>query len=233
MAHEVPSVRPVTAPSSVVPSGSGVDPAKRALDVLLAASALTVLAVPLALVAAGVKLSSPGPVFYTQERVGRGGKPFRLFKFRSMRSSMGGPQVTAGSDARITSIGRVLRKLKLDELPQLWNVLRGDMSLVGPRPEVERFVRHYTPEQYRVLEMTPGITGLTQLLYVDEEELLRGRSDVERAYIEEVMPAKLVLDLEYARTRSLGRDLKILAATALVALGQRERARSWVRGEPR
>ncbi len=211
-----------------VAHGSRPDGLKRGLDVLLSGAALTVLAVPMALVAAAVKLSSPGPVFYLQERIGRGGRPFRLYKFRSMRPGNAGPQVTAGSDNRITPVGRVLRKCKLDELPQLWNVLRGDMALVGPRPEVERFVRHYTPEQRRVLEMTPGITGFTQLLYVDEEELLRGRADVEQAYLQEVMPQKLALDLEYARRRTLLLDLRILFATALVAVGLRAPARKLI-----
>lgn len=204
--------------------GSRSDGVKRGLDILLSGAALAVLAVPLAVIAGAVKLSSPGPVFYLQERIGRGGKAFRLYKFRSMRPGASGPQVTAGSDRRITPVGRVLRKCKLDELPQLWNVLRGEMTLVGPRPEVERFVRHYTPEQRRVLEMTPGITGLTQLLYVDEEELLRGRDDVEQVYVEEVMPRKLALDLEYARRRTLFLDLRILFATALVAVGLRAQA---------
>ena len=135
---------------------------KRVFDVVVAAASLTVLAVPCALIAWAIKLSSPGRVIYRQRRIGRGGQPFCLYKFRTMRCTERGPQVTVEGDPRITPIGRWLRRWKLDELPQLWNVLRGDMSVVGPRPEVERFVRYYTPEQRRVLDQTPGLAGMAQ-----------------------------------------------------------------------
>jgi lipopolysaccharide/colanic/teichoic acid biosynthesis glycosyltransferase len=193
--------------------GAASEAAKRCLDIALSLVGLILLSPVFLLIAALVRLSSPGPTFFRQERVGRGGRPFRLLKFRSMRPSSGGPEVTAGSDDRITPIGRLLRKAKLDELPQLLNVLLGDMSLVGPRPEVERYVRHYTDAQREVLSVQPGVTGVSQLLFRHEEELLAGHDDVEDFYIREVMPRKLDLDLRYVRERSFTGDLGILART--------------------
>jgi lipopolysaccharide/colanic/teichoic acid biosynthesis glycosyltransferase len=187
--------------------------AKRTLDVVTSAIGLVLLSPLLLGVAILVRVTSPGAAFFQQERIGRGGRPFKLLKFRSMRPSRGGPEVTAGSDNRITPVGRVLRKTKLDELPQLLNVLRGDMSLVGPRPEVERYVRHYTEAQRAVLSVRPGITGVSQLLFRHEEELLAGRDDVEAFYIREVMPQKLDLDLRYIQEQSFLGDIRILAGT--------------------
>jgi len=135
-----------------------------------------------------------------------------------MRQAGGGPEVTAGGDARITPLGRFMRKWKLDELPQFVNVLMGDMALVGPRPEVPRYVTSYTEEQMGVLVVKPGVTGLTQLEYRNEESLLAGRDDVEQYYIREVMPAKLALDLRYIQTRTLLGDLWLLLRTAAAIL---------------
>jgi lipopolysaccharide/colanic/teichoic acid biosynthesis glycosyltransferase len=179
--------------------------------------ALLLLAPLLLLIALAVALGSPGGAFFRQERVGRDGRPFKLLKFRSMRpgSEAQGQLTVGGRDPRITGIGYLLRKTKLDELPQLWNVLVGDMSLVGPRPEVPRYVALYTAEQRAVLSVRPGITGLASLAYIDENEVLSRSADPERAYIEEVMPAKLALDLRYVRERSLWLDLRIMARTAL------------------
>lgn len=191
---------------------------RRCLDVVVAGLGLLVLAPVMLILAVLVKLSSPGPVLFRQERVGFMGKPFILLKFRSMRPSVGGPQVTAGGDDRITPIGRFMRKWKLDELPQLVNVLRGDMTLVGPRPEVPRYVAYYTPQERQVLSVRPGITGKTQLEYRNEEALLAGRADAEEYYIKEVMPAKLRLDLEYIQSRSLLGDLAILLRTVVAVL---------------
>jgi lipopolysaccharide/colanic/teichoic acid biosynthesis glycosyltransferase len=191
------------------------DVPKRLLDLVVAGGGLVVIAPLLAIVAVLVKLSSPGPVFFTQERVGRGGRLFRLYKFRSMRPDSGGPSVTSGGDARITPVGRFLRKWKLDELPQLINVVKGEMSLVGPRPEVPRYVRHYSEEQRQVLSVRPGITGATQIEFRNEEELLAGRDDVERFYLETVMPAKLAIDLRYVRSRSLMGDIALVFRTLL------------------
>ena len=138
---------------------------KRSFDILVSLCGLSLLALPFALIALATKLSSRGPVFYRHLRIGRGGKPFWFYKFRTMYVNEGGSLLTVGGDPRITPVGRVLRRWKLDELPQLWNVLTGEMSVIGPRPEVERYVAHYTPEQRRLLEQTPGLAGLSQLVY--------------------------------------------------------------------
>jgi lipopolysaccharide/colanic/teichoic acid biosynthesis glycosyltransferase len=188
---------------------------KRAFDILFALVALVVLLPLLLVFALAVALSSPGGAFFRQMRVGRNGREFRLLKFRSMRpgSEAKGQLTIGGRDPRITAVGYFLRKTKLDELPQLWNVLVGDMSMVGPRPEVPRYVALYNAEQRQVLSVRPGITGMASLDYVDENELLAKADDPERAYIEQVMPAKLALDLRYVRERSMALDLRIIVAT--------------------
>jgi lipopolysaccharide/colanic/teichoic acid biosynthesis glycosyltransferase len=180
----------------------------------------------LVIVAALVKLSSPGPVFFKQQRVGRLGRNFRLYKFRTMKVSNDGPSVTAGGDSRITSIGSHLRKWKLDEFPQLINVVLGDMSLVGPRPEVPSYVEHYTEAQRQVLTVRPGITGVCQLEFRHEEALLAGRSDVESYYLNTLMPAKLDLDLRYIRERSLAGDISLLFRTFTAILRREDKPSS-------
>ena len=191
--------------------------AKRALDLLLAGLGLVVLSPLLAAIALAIRLDSPGPVFYRQERVGRGGARFRIHKFRSMRHEPqgNGPQLTVGGDARITRVGAVLRRTKLDELAQLVDVLQGTMSLVGPRPEVPRYVELYTPEQRRVLDLLPGITDLASIEYYDEAEVLATSPDPDRAYVEEIMPEKIRLNLEYARGASVWTDLRVVLGTLL------------------
>jgi lipopolysaccharide/colanic/teichoic acid biosynthesis glycosyltransferase len=190
---------------------------KRAFDVAVSAAAL-VLASPVILAAAvAVRLDSPGSAFYAGTRVGRDGRTFRILKLRTMRPQDPGPAVTAGDDPRITSVGRVLRQTKIDELPQLLNVLKGDMSLVGPRPEDPKYVALYTPEQRGVLAVRPGITGPTVLDFIDEEELLRG-GDPESVYVDKVMPLKLETDLRYVRTASFAGDLSILGRTVLTVI---------------
>jgi lipopolysaccharide/colanic/teichoic acid biosynthesis glycosyltransferase len=187
---------------------------RRAVDVAASGLALVLLLPLMSAIACVVKLSSPGPVIFSQERVGRGSRIFRLHKFRSMRVSSGGPSVTADGDARVTRAGRFLRKLKLDELPQFWNVLVGDMSIVGPRPEVPRYVELYTARQRKVLSIRPGITGPTQLRYRCEEDLLSRQADVESYYTQVLMPAKLESDLEYVERRAWRSDIAIVLATA-------------------
>lgn len=188
---------------------------KRAFDIAFAAVLLVLLSPLLLVFALAVALTSPGGAFFRQVRVGRGGREFRLLKFRSMRpgSEAKGQLTIGGRDPRITAVGYVLRKTKLDELPQLWNVLKGDMSVVGPRPEVPKYVALYTAEQRAVLSVRPGITGMASLDYIDENELLARAADPESAYIHEVMPAKLALDLRYVRERSFLLDLRIIVAT--------------------
>jgi lipopolysaccharide/colanic/teichoic acid biosynthesis glycosyltransferase len=193
---------------------------RRAFDVGSAMVALALVALPLAFIAILVKLSSPGPVIYRQTRIGRRGEPFTLYKFRTMRAGVTGSQVTTGQDERIYPVGRWLRRWKLDELPQFWNVLRGDMSIVGPRPEVERFVRHYTPAERRVLDGRPGLASVSALAYADEAELLEAASDPEAMYIKELMPRKVAMDIEYENGRTLSSDLRLLGTIALFVAGR-------------
>lgn len=190
---------------------------KRAFDLLASAAALLVLSPLLVVLAAAVAGGSPGGAFFRQTRVGRAGTPFQLLKFRSMRpGSEAGGQITVGSrDPRITGVGHFLRRTKLDELPQLINILKGDMSIVGPRPEVPRYVALYSEEQRAVLSVRPGLTSMASIAYINENEILGRSSDPERTYIEEVMPAKLALDLRYVRERTFGLDVHIIAATVL------------------
>lgn len=190
---------------------------KRGFDLAASGFALVLLAPVLLLIALLVAVGSPGGALFRQVRVGRNGREFRILKFRTMRpgSEAQGQITVGGRDPRITRIGHLLRRTKLDELPQLWNVLVGEMSIVGPRPEVPRYVALYTPEQREVLRVRPGLTGLASLAYIDENEVLGRATDPQRAYIEEVMPAKLVLDLRYVQEQSLALDLRIIARTAL------------------
>ncbi|MFZ1693987.1 MAG: sugar transferase [Flavobacteriales bacterium] len=190
---------------------------KRGFDILAALLALAVLSPLLLIIALLVALGSPGGAFFRQVRVGKGGREFRLLKFRTMRpgSEAQGQITVGGRDPRITRIGYFLRKTKLDELPQLLNIMRGDMSIVGPRPEVPRYVAMYSPEQRQVLSVRPGLTSLASIAYIDENEVLGRANDPERAYVEEVMPAKLALDLRYVREQGLGMDLRIIMRTAL------------------
>jgi lipopolysaccharide/colanic/teichoic acid biosynthesis glycosyltransferase len=192
---------------------------KRIVDLLAAAVGLVALAPLMATIAVAIKWSSPGPVFFRQRRVGRDGVLFWLYKFRTMRPDPGGPAITAADDARITPIGRWLRHWKLDELPQLLNVLRGDMSLVGPRPELPRYVRLYSREQRRVLSVQPGITGPSQICFRNEERLLAAQPDPEAYYVATLLPAKLALDLDYASHACLLGDLRLGLGTVLALWG--------------
>jgi lipopolysaccharide/colanic/teichoic acid biosynthesis glycosyltransferase len=186
----------------------------RIVDMLASGIGLLLLSPLFLVIALTIKLTSPGPVFYRATRVGKDNALFQLHKFRSMVSGADklGPGITASRDSRITSVGRFLRKTKLDELPQLINVLKGDMSLVGPRPEDPRYVVHYTPEQRQVLCVRPGITSPASLRYRDESSLLAGQ-DWERVYIEQIMPDKLAIELDYLAGRSLFTDLGLIAQT--------------------
>lgn len=206
-------------PSQARRAGSRLDEiARRGMDIALSALVLLLCAPLMVTLAALVKLSSPGPALFRQQRVGRGGRLFWLLKFRSMRTGGAGPSVTADGDNRITPIGRILRRTKLDELPQFLNVLRGEMSLVGPRPEVPEYVAHYTGEQREVLSVRPGITGPTQLAYRREEEMLKGKEDVVAFYLQEILPAKLAMDLAYIRARTVWGDLGLLLQTTLLMI---------------
>jgi len=197
--------------------------AKRLLDLTVSALALLLLSPLLLLIALAVKLDSAGPVFFRQERVGQGGRLFRIHKFRTMRTDAErlGPQVTVGRDPRITRVGHWLRDRRLDELPQLIDVLLGTMSLVGPRPEVPRYVAHYPAAlKAEVLAVRPGLTDPATLAHLDEAALLAAAADPERAYIDEVLPRKLALQADYARRATLGGDLQLIWRT-LCALVRR------------
>lgn len=187
----------------------------RTFDLLAALLGLLVLLPFLALVAVLVKLQDGGPVFYRQERVGRGGRPFRIWKFRTMvvDADRVGKPLTVGADPRVTRVGAVLRRWKLDELPQLLNVVGGEMGLVGPRPEVPKYVAHYTEAQRAVLALRPGVTDLASIAYRNESELLAGLEDPEAHYLQVILPDKIRINLDYAARASLGRNLKVILAT--------------------
>lgn len=189
---------------------------KRLFDVLMSSLGLLALGPLLILIALAVKLDSPGPVFFRQERVGRFGVPFRIHKFRTMRHDPegNGLQITVGADRRITQVGQFLRASKLDELPQLIDVWQGAMSLVGPRPEVPRYVAHYPAAlRDKVLSVRPGITDIASIEYRDESAVLARAADPERAYIDEVLPHKLALAASYVDQASVWLDIKLILRT--------------------
>ncbi len=190
---------------------------KRIMDIVFSLGFILVLSPVLLLIAIWIKLDSTGPVFYLQERIGLHRKPFRIYKFRTMHpdADKRGLLTVGGRDPRVTSAGYYLRKFKLDELPQFFNVLGGSMSLVGPRPEVKRYVDLYNSTQLNVLNLKPGITDYASIEYSDENEILGKASDPERTYIDEIMPAKLELNLKYINDQSFITDCKILLRTFL------------------
>lgn len=193
---------------------------KRLFDIVASGCGLLVLSPIFLVLAIWVKLDSPGPVFYRQVRVGRGNRDFRLFKFRSMRvgSDKAGLITVGGRDPRVTRSGYYIRKYKLDELPQLINVFVGDMSLVGPRPEVRKYVDLYTPEQMQVLDVRPGITDMASICYRNENELLEKAEDPEKYYREVIMQDKLRINLEYVRNHSFIGDIGLIFKTLWVVV---------------
>jgi lipopolysaccharide/colanic/teichoic acid biosynthesis glycosyltransferase len=193
---------------------------KRLFDLAVSAIALVVLSPLLAVLALLIKRHDGGPVLYAGRRVGKDGKPFGMYKFRSMvlNADRIGGSSTPDDDPRITPIGRFLRRSKLDELPQLLNVLPGEMSIVGPRPQVQWAVDLYTPEQREVLTVPPGITDYASVRFPNEGEILKGSTDPDRDYMEKIHPEKMRLSLEYVRNRSLLTDLKVILQTSLAIL---------------
>lgn len=188
--------------------------AKRAVDIALAAVGLVATAPGQLLIALLVRVDSAGPAIFRQERVGRGGRPFRIHKFRTLRVNAGGPLVSATGDHRVTRLGAALRRTKLDELPQLWDVLRGEMSLVGPRPEVPVYAALWpAAEREVILSVRPGITDPTSLMFRNEAEELAVAADPDQHYRTTLLPRKAQMYVEYVRTRSLARDLEILIRT--------------------
>jgi lipopolysaccharide/colanic/teichoic acid biosynthesis glycosyltransferase len=193
---------------------------KRLFDVVASTAGLLLLSPLLLLLALWITLDSAGPVLYAAPRVGKGGRLFRMYKFRTMviNADRIGGSSTPDDDPRITRVGRILRRHKLDELPQLLNVLNGTMSLVGPRPQVQWAVDLYTPEQREVLTVSPGITDYASIHFPNEGEILRGSADPDRDYMEKIHPEKMRLSLEYVRRRSLGTDVAVLARTFTAVL---------------
>ena len=185
---------------------------KRLFDIVASGLGLICLSPLFVVLAVWIKCDSRGPVFYRQVRVGKDNRDFRLFKFRSMRpdSDRLGLITVGGHDPRVTRSGYYIRRYKLDEFPQLINVFKGDMSLVGPRPEVRKYVDMYTPEQMRVLSVRPGITSLASIRYRNENEILAKADDPDRCYIEKVMPDKLAIDLEYVDRATLWNDIRLI-----------------------
>ncbi len=200
---------------------------KRTFDVVVSGLGLVMTSPIVAVFAIAVKPNSRGPAFYRGPRVGLDGKVFQIYKLRTMQvgADGAGPAVTSATDQRVTAVGRLLRRTKADELPQLLNVLKGDMSLVGPRPEHPEYVKHYPPDQRESLTVRPGMTGLSALAFIDEERMLEG-GDPESTYLQTIMPRKLALDREYVRTKSFSGDLKILLRTTALVLTRPFRPRS-------
>jgi lipopolysaccharide/colanic/teichoic acid biosynthesis glycosyltransferase len=198
-------------------TGSDITPGKRVLDIAVSLTALLLLVPVLVVIAALVKLSSPGPVFYRQQRVSRGGRLFQLFKFRTMvvGADRLAPNVSATGDPRVTRVGSFLRRSYLDELPQLVNVLCGDMSLVGPRPETPEFVALYTPDERRVLTVRPGLAGPSTLAFMDEADLLARAPDPVSFYVTTVLHDRVRADLAYLEQQSIGYDIRLLASQVL------------------
>lgn len=193
---------------------------KRLFDIVASGCGLILLSPIFLVLAIWIKLDSKGPVFYKQVRVGRGNKDFYLYKFRSMRvgADKAGLITVGGRDPRVTRSGYYIRKYKLDELPQLINVIKGDMSLVGPRPEVRKYVDMYTPEQMHVLDVRPGITDMASIRYRNENELLEKAEDPDKYYIEVIMPDKLGINLEYVANHSFWYDMKLIFSTFLAII---------------
>ena len=193
---------------------------KRLMDIVISGGALLVLWPVLVLIALAIKIDDPGPVFYRQVRVGKDGKEFRIYKFRTMvvDADKKGLQITVGKDNRITRMGAFLRKTKLDELAQLINVFKGEMSFVGPRPEVPKYVAMYTPYQRQVLLVQPGITDYASIAYRNENDLLEGAEDPERMYIDKIMPDKIELNMKYLHEISPLADIRLIFSTIIAVI---------------
>jgi len=207
---------------------------QRLLDLIVSSLVLLIFLIPGLILCVLQKITSPGPIFFLQRRAGLNGAPFWLYKFRTMKvaQAAGSSTVTQKGDSRITPLGGFLRRTKVDEIPQFWNVLKGDMSLVGPRPEMEKFVHLYTPEQRGVLRVRPGLAFMAQLVYPHEPDLLEGLPDPEPVYVQELMPRKLAVDLAYLTRRTFLSDLLMMTEIALLVVGYRPRMDTSLRLHP-
>lgn len=188
---------------------------KRAFDIIVSLIMLVILIIPIIIVSVCIKFNSPGPVFFRQERVTKYGKVFRIFKFRTMvvNAESLGSMVTTKGDSRVTKIGKTLRKYRLDELPQIFNVITGDMSFVGTRPEVKKYVDLYKDEYYATLLLPAGITSYTSIMYKDEDKLLASADDADEVYINNILPEKMKYNLEYTKDFGFWYDIKIMFKT--------------------
>lgn len=190
---------------------------KHTFDFVCAILGLLILSPLLLAIAIAVKLTSRGPVFFRQSRVGKNFLPFQIVKFRTMREGLDGPLITASGDLRVTSVGRLLRRTKLDELPQLWNVLKGEMSLVGPRPEVAKYVEQFRKDYEEILSVRPGITDAASIAFRREDEMLAATETPETMYVSEILPKKIAMSKEYVRTRSFVGDFILIVRTVVRA----------------
>ena len=195
---------------------------KRIFDVAVSFVLLLLLLPVFLVLAIAIKLDSPGPVFYRQVRVTQYGKTFRIFKFRTMVSNADkiGTQVTVGNDSRITRVGKLIRRCRLDELPQLLDILRGNMTFVGTRPEVPKYVQEYTPEMMATLLLPAGVTSLASILYKDEDQRLSGAENVDETYIHDVLPGKMAYNLRYVKQFNFFGDIKLMFMTVFAVLGK-------------
>lgn len=194
---------------------------KRAFDLCASAVLLIMLSPVFLMLAVAIRLDSPGPVFFRQERVTQYGRRFRIHKFRTMvQNADKGSQVTVSNDSRITRVGRIIRNCRLDEVAQLIDVLRGDVTLVGVRPESPRYVAAYTPEMMATLLLPAGVTNLTSILYKDEARLLDGAEDTDKVYVEEILPGKMRYNLKELENFSFWRDIRVLSMTVFAVLGK-------------
>lgn len=212
----------------VLPRGFYANYGKRAVDILLATAGLILLAPVFGLVACCIKLTSRGPIWFRQIRIGKDGRPFHILKFRSMvtQAIANNERITVAGDSRVTAVGKLLRHYKVDELPQLWNIIQGHMSLVGPRPELPRYVSAYTPEQRVVLSARPGITDPASLAYRYEEELLAEQSDPEQFYRTKILPDKLARNVAYLQKVTLRMDIGIILRTVSSAFVSSEKTQT-------
>lgn len=193
---------------------------KRIFDIVLSLIMLVLFLPVFLVIAAAIKLDSAGPVFYRQTRITQYNETFRIIKFRSMAAGAGGPQVTLGNDARITRVGQVIRKYRLDELSQLLNVLAGTMTFVGTRPEVPRYVAEYTPEMMATLLLPAGVTSLASIYFKDEAEILEAAANAEQCYTEEILPQKMRYNLKALREFSLWADIRVMFMTVCAVCGK-------------
>ena len=205
---------------NIIVRHSGWFKVKRVMDICVSLVLLAILLIPMGIIALMIKTDSQGPVFFRQERVTQYGKIFKIYKFRTMvdNASQLGSQVTVNNDARITRVGKLLRKYRLDEFPQLFNILAGDMTLVGTRPEVIKYVKEYSGEMYATLLLPAGLTSRTSIAYKDEDKLLKNAKDADKVYVDEILPVKMKYNLESLRRFGVREDMTVMWNTFVSVL---------------